>query len=86
VKHSLCRFEDIEDGASRGFELDLKGSKTQLFVVRKGTDVFGYINECPHIGTPLNWKNTLRDARRSLPGRRRPLHGWSMSRPKLKTG
>ena len=58
VKHRLCRFEDIEDGHSRGFELQHEGTKTQLFVVRRGVVVFGYINECPHIGTPLNWKNT----------------------------
>ena len=58
MKYRLCRFKDIEDGHSRRFELQHKGTKTQLFVVRRGSELFGYINECPHTGTPLNWKNT----------------------------
>lgn len=26
-----------------------------MFVVRKGDDVFGYVNICPHARTPLDW-------------------------------
>jgi len=26
-----------------------------MFVVRRGNDVFGYVNICPHAGTPLDW-------------------------------
>tara|TARA_A100001037_G_C15125441_1_gene625919 strand:- start:456 stop:713 length:258 start_codon:yes stop_codon:yes gene_type:complete len=26
-----------------------------MFVVRRGEDVFGYVNICPHARTPLDW-------------------------------
>src|SRR5690606_8080787 len=26
-----------------------------LFVVRAGGGAFGYLNACPHLGTPLDW-------------------------------
>ena len=53
----LCRLDDIADGESRGFSHTLKDNDIEFFVVRKGDVVFGYFNDCPHIGTPLNWKN-----------------------------
>lgn len=28
----------------------------KVFVLRRGDEIFVYVNECPHIGTPLNWK------------------------------
>ena len=53
----LCRLDEIADGESRGFEHELEDDDIEFFVVRKGQSVFGYFNDCPHIGTPLNWKN-----------------------------
>jgi len=53
----LCRLDEIADGESRGFEHALEDDDIEFFVVRKGDAVFGYFNDCPHIGTPLNWKN-----------------------------
>lgn len=58
MSQRLCGFEEIPDGDSKGFEIDVFGQAVQMFVVRKGDTVFGYLNDCPHIGTPLNWKNT----------------------------
>ena len=58
VSDVLCRIEDIPDGESRGFEITVDDEEIELFVVRKGSSVFGYLNDCPHVGTPLNWKNT----------------------------
>ena len=58
MKYRLCRFKDIEDGHSRRFELQHEGTKTQLFVVRRASELFGYKNECPHTGVPRNWKNS----------------------------
>ena len=58
VNKRLCSLEDIPEGGSKGFEVNVDGETVQLFVVRKSGAIFGYLNDCPHIGTPLNWKNT----------------------------
>ena len=49
----LCRLDEITDGESRGFEYELEDDDIEFFVVRKGQSVYGYFNDCPHIGTPL---------------------------------
>ena len=54
----LCRLTDIPDGEGKGFELNAaEGEELEIFVVRRGEKVFGYLNSCPHIGTPLNWED-----------------------------
>ncbi|MBO0712433.1 MAG: Rieske (2Fe-2S) protein [Acetobacteraceae bacterium] len=50
---ALCRIDEIPDGGARGFP-GPPGSFTGLFAIRRGRDVFVYVNACPHIGTPLN--------------------------------
>ncbi|MFQ5774303.1 MAG: Rieske (2Fe-2S) protein [Kiloniellaceae bacterium] len=49
---ALCRLEDIADGQAKGFILD---DGREIFVVRAGGEVHGYVNSCPHQGTPLDW-------------------------------
>lgn len=57
----LCRLEDIPDGEGKGFELEpadadrLAGGAEQIFVVRQGERIYGYVNACPHLSTPLDW-------------------------------
>jgi len=51
----LCRLEDIPDGEAKGFEIDRPEEIVDIIVVRRGGHVYGYRNNCPHIGTPLNW-------------------------------
>jgi len=51
---ALCRLDDIADPGSRGFRV---GERDALFVIRRGDTVFGYVNICPHAGTPLDWKD-----------------------------
>ena len=58
VSKRLCALNGLKDRESRGFEILFDGKTIQFFVVRINDTVFGYTNECPHIGTPLNWKNT----------------------------
>lgn len=48
---TLCRLDDIEDGEGKGFA---DGGRA-IFVVRQGQRVHGYVNSCPHTGTPLDW-------------------------------
>lgn len=52
----LCAHSDLIDGASRGFDPEGQGSDT-VFVVRRGDEVVGYRNACPHVGgAPMAWR------------------------------
>ena len=53
----LCRLDDIEDGQAKGFTLGSGPGARETFVVRESGRVFGYVNSCPHLGTPLNWQD-----------------------------
>ena len=52
----LFRLDDVVDGDSAGFTVELNGLRRRLAVVRKGEQVFVYINRCPHVGAPLDWQ------------------------------
>jgi len=54
-RHVLCRFDELADGGSKGFELGDGATALTLFVVRRGKKVFAYENSCPHTGGPLDW-------------------------------
>jgi nitrite reductase/ring-hydroxylating ferredoxin subunit len=51
----LCRLDDIPDPGSRGFTVETGGEKREIFVVRRGGRVYGYVNSCPHTGVNLEW-------------------------------
>ena len=51
----LCGLADIEDGKAAEFDVELDGVRRLLFAVRKGAQVFVYLNYCPHMGRPLNF-------------------------------
>jgi nitrite reductase/ring-hydroxylating ferredoxin subunit len=51
---ALCRLEEIPDGEGRGFALGAGEAQTLIVVLRQGARVHGYLNSCPHIGTPLD--------------------------------
>jgi nitrite reductase/ring-hydroxylating ferredoxin subunit len=48
----LCKLSELPDRSGREFEAN--GRK--VFAVRDGSEVFVYLNLCPHLGTPLNWE------------------------------
>jgi len=50
----LCRLDEIPDGEGRGFTIGEGEARTLIAVFRQGGRVHGYINSCPHIGTPLD--------------------------------
>lgn len=53
---TLCRLEEIPDGASHGFDPGGIGRDT-LFVVRQGNELHGWYDRCPHEGlTPLPYR------------------------------
>jgi nitrite reductase/ring-hydroxylating ferredoxin subunit len=62
---ALCRFEEMKDGESRGFDPYGEG-RDFLFVVRRGAALHAWRDSCPHIdGAPLPWrKNAYLNARR----------------------
>ena len=52
----ICALHDIPDGGSKGALPGPRG-RDRVLLVRKGDDVFGYINNCPHYDrAPLGWK------------------------------
>jgi nitrite reductase/ring-hydroxylating ferredoxin subunit len=52
---SLCHTSDIADPGSKGFELEIRGTSTEIFVVHKDTRFFAFVNSCPHTGATLEW-------------------------------
>lgn len=52
----LCPADAIPDGEARGFTLkDAVDRPVDVLVVRDGERLYGYLNSCPHAGTPLDW-------------------------------
>jgi nitrite reductase/ring-hydroxylating ferredoxin subunit len=57
----ICNLDDIPSRRARAFQLlrrDADGAERtfSIFVVRWGTRVFGYINQCPHGAVNLDWE------------------------------
>jgi nitrite reductase/ring-hydroxylating ferredoxin subunit len=50
----LCALDDIPDGQAKGFERAGVGETGAFFVVRRGGQVYGYENVCPHQFTTLD--------------------------------
>lgn len=56
IARALCRVDDLVDGTSRGFDPLTEGRDT-MFVVRRGSRVFGWRNLCPHYDhARMAWK------------------------------
>lgn len=51
----LCRLADIPEGTGKGFVLGEGAKRQAIFVVHRAGCVRGYVNSCPHVGTPLDW-------------------------------
>ncbi|WP_232232462.1 MULTISPECIES: Rieske (2Fe-2S) protein [unclassified Cupriavidus] len=47
----LCHLEDIADGQS----LAIQTATEHLVLVRRGTQVWAYVNRCPHFSIPLDF-------------------------------
>jgi nitrite reductase/ring-hydroxylating ferredoxin subunit len=48
---ALCRLDELADPGSRGFAIEGE----EIFIVRRGRLVAGYVNSCPHTRGPLDW-------------------------------
>lgn len=51
-----CALSELPDGGAKGFEWDGGGYARCGFLVRQGSQVRAYRNECPHAGNRLEWK------------------------------
>ena len=57
ARQRLCRLADLADPGSRSFTLRRQNDTVEdVFVVRRGNQVFAYLNHCPHTGSPLDWQ------------------------------
>jgi nitrite reductase/ring-hydroxylating ferredoxin subunit len=52
----LAPLDELPDQAGREFSFGLGKHAFRLFVVRRGSDVRGYVNRCPHMSLPLNYR------------------------------
>jgi nitrite reductase/ring-hydroxylating ferredoxin subunit len=51
----VCKLDELQDPDSRGLTLSLNEQMYDVFIVRRGQQVFAYLNSCPHTGGPLDW-------------------------------
>ena len=51
----LCVDADIKEGEGCGFVFGSGTEREAIFVIRWHGVLCGYRNECPHVGTPLDW-------------------------------
>ncbi len=49
----LCALADIADPGAKGFHFREGDAIFAAFVVRRGDEVVGYVDDCPHAGWPL---------------------------------
>nr|WP_240953765.1 Rieske (2Fe-2S) protein [Sphingomonas sp. G-3-2-10] len=43
----------IADGKARNFVLEMRAGRFHGFVIRRGDEVTGYVDRCPHMGVPM---------------------------------
>lgn len=59
----LCAAAEIPEGKGRGFVFGGGTDREAVFVIRWQGVFRGYRNQCPHIGSPLDWpENRFFDA------------------------
>lgn len=49
----LGPIEQIADGRARAFVLRMRAGRFHGFVIRRGGQVYGYVDRCPHMSLPL---------------------------------
>jgi len=52
----LCPIDQIADPGARNFVLQIRDAFFHGFVVRRGDQVHGFVDSCPHMGLPLSQK------------------------------
>lgn len=44
----LCCLSDVPDGGAKGVEFGDGTERRDIIILRRGGDVFAYVNRCPH--------------------------------------
>lgn len=52
----LFPLDSVPDPGAREAVVDGPDGPLAIFVVRRGSTVRAFVNQCPHLGVPLNWK------------------------------
>lgn len=52
----VCALQDIADGRSKSASCKTPQGEREFILVRRGEQVFVYVNSCPHTGVTLNWQ------------------------------
>ncbi len=52
---ALCAARDVVEGAGKGFVFGAGTEREAIFVIRWKGALYAYRNQCPHVGTPLDW-------------------------------
>ncbi|MBN6731248.1 Rieske 2Fe-2S domain-containing protein [Burkholderia multivorans] len=54
----LCRLSDVPDGGARVIDIPQAGESSggTIVLVRRGRQVWGYVNRCPHFSVPLDFE------------------------------
>lgn len=56
----MCPLDALEDPGSKAFRVVFEdGHEVDIFAVRRGDDVYAYVNVCPHQYLPLNWHTDI---------------------------
>ena len=50
----LCRVDALPQGACKELRFGEGDASFSLLLYRRGTQIRGYVNNCPHFGLPLN--------------------------------
>ena len=51
----LCRLDEIPEPGAKGVSIGAGDGRRDLFLVRAQGEVHGFVNSCPHVGTPLDF-------------------------------
>jgi nitrite reductase/ring-hydroxylating ferredoxin subunit len=54
-QRALCRLDDIPDGGATAVDATLADGDESLILLRRGDQVRGYLNVCPHAGRRLDY-------------------------------
>lgn len=55
-KYLACTISELQQSSCYECEILVHGEPIQCFLVYHQTQVFSYINRCPHTGINLNWQ------------------------------